>query len=189
MKYPCRWSILCLRTVLGFLLVSGLARPVAAQYCWGGAASTATVPSEDQPFALQNSTLSLQSSAPVPFILDARDSVTGIYDFTLSQTPVHQTIAIRYMDNGTEARVRVFLRAHSITDGSNQDIFTFDSDSPGYLQSTSFQTRKFVTTSCLLENAFSFEEKIYFVRLELTKSGSGGTPAVHMVQVCLWPCP
>lgn len=187
MKSPRCWPVLCSRTLLFVLLSVTLARSAAAQYCWVGGGSIATVDDEDLAIAEQGAELRIRSTAPLPAVVDARDNVVGIWDFVLEPTPVNRLMTVRYLDNGTEARVQVFLRQQSLSTGASTDLLTFDSDA--YPASNTVQVREIpIPLTCSLSNALATTENLYFVRLQLTKSGAGGTPAVHMVRVCLVPC-
>ena len=165
------------------VMVAGLSRPAAAQKCWSATGSTAVIDNNDFSAADQVSVyLSVLGTAPLPVVLDGRFTVSGLPDDTGS-SPNGKIMWVRYIDNGNQSRVRVFLKHVAIdTDLVGTDVVpVFDSDQ--YLQSTSAQLRG-VAIPCTFGGGFHSLTHAYFVRAELTKSGPGGTPILYLVQVC-----
>lgn len=184
-----RPSSLWIRVLLLVLLTSGLARSAAAQanYCWVGAGAAGALDPDDIGNAsLLGPHLHVSDTAPLPVLVGSRHNVTGIYEANSTSTSV-KTLIVRYRDNGSQARVMVYLKQVSLIDGAVSDLAIFDSDGPGRAQSSNFQSVS-VPMPCVLGGAFHFLDYLYFLRVELTKTGSGGLPSLHSIQVCGFPC-
>jgi hypothetical protein len=170
------------------VLVAGLSRPAAAQKCWSATGATATVSLSDLSYALQGNSVALGvlSTAPFPFVLDARYSVSGIDDDT-GTSPKTKILWVGYHDNGLEAQVKVMLRQLEISTGTVTEIIPFDSNAPGLPQNGG-QFQGVYITPCTIGGGFSSVIYDYFLKVELTRSGSGGNPVLYRVQVCEVNC-
>ena len=135
---------------------------------------------------MANANLQVNSSAPLPAVVGARYSVTGISEDN-GVTPRYWTVSLRYRDNGNgpDARVQVMLQRQSFSSGTFTTLLNFDSNL--YTQASGFQTINFYS-ACGVGGGFSFFSNLYFVEATLTKSSAAGNPALQMIQVCTWTC-
>ena len=164
------------------VMVAGLSGPAAAQHCWSATGATATVALSDLSSASQGSGtgLAVLPTAPGPFVLDARYSISGIQEDTGS-VPNGKRLVVRYFDHGPESRVRVILREVFIpTDTAGTEIVVFDSDQ--YPSSPNTQIRGLQLSPCGFGQGF-LPGYHYFLKVELTKSGAGN-PVLYLVEVC-----
>lgn len=176
-----RPSFLWIRVLLLVLLASGLAQSAAAQYCWVGAGSTGVLDPEDTSIAfLSGPHMQVNDTAPLPADVGARHSVTGIFEAN-GTSNTRKTMLVRYRDNGSQARVWVFLKQVNLATGAAADLVVFDSDQ--FSQSNDFQLVQ-ATLPCVPGGAFHFFSYLYFLRVQLAKTGSGGLPSLHSIQVC-----
>lgn len=176
---------LVLVRILLFCLAAVLARSASAQYCWTSAGGNATVDTGDVSKALLNAHLSVIGTAPLPAVVTARYSITGIHDFKVTQQPVKRSVVVRSRDNGLEARVQVSILQHSLGTGTNTPVLTLDSNDVS--PSSDFKSWG-NESDCSVNNAFDTLNNLYLLRVDLTKSGAGGSPSLQMVSVCLIPC-
>lgn len=182
MQSPHRLVPVC---ILLFCLVAVLPRSASAQYCWTGAGGDLTVDTGDVSKALLNAHLSVIGTAPLPAVVTGRHSINGIHDFKADLQPVMRRVVVRARDNGSEARVQVFIVQHSLWAGTNTPVLSFDSNL--VLQGSDFQS--WVNNSdCSVNNAFDTLNNLYLLRVDLTKSSAGGSPSVQMISICLFPC-
>lgn len=171
------------RIFLMMIVIGGLARSAAAQKCWSALGSTAVV----SPGSLSNANmvginLGVASTAPLPAVVSARYAVTGMQDDTGS-VPNGKVLIVRFVDTGSDARVRVILRQMNVANEvGGTDVIVFDSDA--YPPSATSQIQGIRTNPCVYGGGFNSVTHNYFVVVEVTKSGSTGNPNLQLVQVC-----
>ena len=183
---PCRCTPLCIRALLLVLLASALSGPATAQNCWVAAGATGVLDPEDIPYvSLIGPHMNVSDTAPFPVSVGARHAVTGIrQDDGVSNR--YKYFRIRFRDNGTQGRVLVYLKQVTIlTTAGATDLAVFDSDTVA--SSNDYQS-VFWTSSCGAGQGFNFYDNLYFIRVDLTRTSSGGTPSLHSLQVCDLPC-
>jgi hypothetical protein len=174
-------------SLLWIMVCVFVAGPASAQVCWTVAGSTGTVDEEDlSRVSMANANLQVNSSAPLPAVVGARYSVTGIAEDTGAPSR-YWTVSLRYRDNGNgpDARVQVMLQRQSFGTGAFTTLLNFDSNL--YTQASGFQTINFAS-ACVAGGGFSFFSNVYFVEATLTKSSAVGNPALQVIQVCTWTC-
>lgn len=176
-----RWKFSPLILMLSLVL----AHPAVAQICWTSAGASGSVAGDDlEEFNHSGSNLVPRGTAPLPVTVTATYSITGIFEDDGSVLRAKRLL-FRYRDNGPEARIVAELRQVNIWTGAATLLATFDSDA--FPQSSSFQLQGF-WTACALDGAFSAADYSYFVKVDMTKSGSGGTPALQIIQACAGNC-
>jgi len=90
-------------------------------------------------------------------------------------------MGLRYTDNGANAHVVVHLREVNLQTGATANKMSFDSDA--FPQAAGAQTQ-FVNTACASGSFFDFANNVYYLDVELTKTGAGGTPVLQAVNIC-----
>jgi hypothetical protein len=117
----------------------------------------------------------IKSTAPVPATLNVRYPVVlqapeiKYVDFT--------NLRVRYIDNGSDARVKVRLRQYDPRTGVTMTVMTFDSDS--FPASNSGQLQE---TPCGLDR-LDYQHSVYFIHAEVIKSGSSGAAWLGSVEL------
>jgi hypothetical protein len=164
------------------VLLASIALPgVAQQSCWTVAGTSTIINQANLAAALQNGpTLTILGSAPLPAILNGRQSVTGILQDN-GTAPRGKQLLVRYRDNGPEARITVELRQINLFNGVATSLVMFNSD---FLpQMDSYQVGG-LSSSCVTGGGFDFLNNLYFVNVTVEKTGAGGNPGLWMIQVC-----
>jgi hypothetical protein len=171
------------------LLALGLAQSGKAQtpppQCWSSAATSTVINTSDLNAANQNGpTLTINGSATVPVGLSGRLSISGIFQ-DIGAFPQAKLLAARYRDNGSESRIVLELRQVNVATGAAATLATFDSDA--FAPSSVFQTNQ-VATGCALNGGFDFINNMYFLNVQVDKTGSNGNPGLWIIRVCTTPC-
>ncbi len=119
----------------------------------------------------------MQADAPPGSVLNLRYNIVALDGFQgLNQV----TWLARFRDNGTGARVRLFLRQYNST-GTTSTLATFDSN--GDPPAVGYQTR----TRCIGVD-WDFEDGPFFIEAELTKSSDSGVPALGLLTLTNGNC-
>ena len=173
------------RTLPLVLSLATLASSASAQQCWVAAGGSATVDEAEFANASQSGVgLAVKSTAPLPALVRARASVTGII-FQADPTADPQKklhLALQYLDNGPGARVRAFLNEVTLGTAVYREILVFDSDA--YPPSASYQTRQVSSPTCRRDNVLYVMTSLNYVNLELTKTTADGAVGVRIMRVC-----
>jgi hypothetical protein len=128
--------------------------------------------------------LEVNPAAPVPASVIGRQPLNG-FGYK-PNTLFFKAIRVRFLDNGSEGRVQVVLKQTDLTGAQTNDLATFDSNL--YPASTAYQTSLDHTSDCQYPGHFDTFNDLHFLHIELTKSGTGGTPILHSIRVCLVEC-
>lgn len=128
--------------------------------------------------------LEFDSAATVPASIIGRQPLNGFGN--KPNTLFFKAIRVRFLDNGLEGRVRVILKQTDQAGGPGSDLAAFDSDL--YPASTAYQTSFDHISDCQYPGHFDTFNDVHFLYIELTKSGTGGTPVLHSIRVCLAEC-
>lgn len=86
----------------------------------------------------------------------------------------------RFRDNGAGSRVRLYLRQYNKT-GTTSTLATFDSNA--YTPAVGYQSQ----TRCIAVD-WDFDEGPFFIEAELTKSATGGAPALGLTSLANTAC-
>lgn len=168
--------------LLGMIACTFLAAPASAQYCWTVAGSTGTVDEGDlSEVSLANSNLQINSALSSATVT-ARYSVTGIDDVVGSARVKY--VFVRFRDTG-DGKVRLALKQQPRGSSTPTDLAILDSDS--WLPAGSFQNAEW-WGGCAVGGGFDFQNNLYFIEVDMSKSVSVGNPAVQTIQVCSYPC-
>jgi hypothetical protein len=131
--------------------------------------------------ASTNGLVTLDPSAPASTQAVIRYNVVAV-DVLLASHDGY-LLAVRFRDNGAEARVRVFLREYNLNTGVTTTRMTFDSDnlsspSPASIQ---FQTRP--ATICSPDWHFDFVNKAYYIEAYLSRTSANGAPGLAAIRL------
>lgn len=149
---------------------------------WTTAGSTGTVDESDTSNVIFSSSYATVRSTVSSTTVDIRYNVVAI-DGLLSSGEGY-FLKVRFRDNGTSARVRLFLKEHNIDTGTTVTRMSFDSDT--YTSSSGFQTQSI--PFCSPGWSFDFVNKIYYIEVQLIKGTTGGTPAIDAIQIGVTLC-
>jgi len=121
----------------------------------------------------------------------APDSVNVVLRYNVTAAPglVNRLdgwqMALRYRDNGGDARVTAKLKAYNISSGNTLTLLSFDSNDED--RNRDFQVA--VVGDCVPEFIFNFASNTYYIEVTLERSGSGGKPAIGGIQIGAVDCP
>lgn len=91
-----------------------------------------------------------------------------------------KTMTVRFVDNGDDARVVVELRELDLLSGSFRTLAELDSNEfPPHFQA---QARR-IDFNCGGEE-FDFNDKVYYIAVELVKTGPDGNPLLRGIDLC-----
>ncbi len=128
--------------------------------------------------------LEFSPAATVPASIIGRQPLNGFH--YKPNTMFVKAIKARFLDNGLEGQVRVILKQVDQAGGLLRNLATFDSDL--YPASAAYQTSLDHISDCQYPGHFDTLNDVHFLSIELTKSGTGGTPVLHSIRVCLAEC-
>ncbi len=153
--------------------------PAAAQSkCWTTVGSAGTVDEADTgivSLALNNVTIKptlSNATLNVRYNIVATDGLFGGDRIGMG---------IRYADNGPNAHVAVRLREVNFQTGVTANRMSFDSNA--FPQAAGAQTQ-FVGTACFSGSFFDFSANVYYLDVEISKTGVGGTPVLGAINIC-----
>ena len=171
--------------LLGMIACAFLAGPASAQYCWTVAGSTATVDEGDLgEVALANQNLQLNSAISSATIT-ARYSVTGIEE-DFWEVPRKMRLIVRFRDIGN-GLILLTLKQQPLSSSTATNLLSFNSDS--YPQVSGYQnTPSPLETGCAFGGGFSFQNNLYFIEVDMSKTLAAGNPGLQTIQVCSVPC-
>jgi hypothetical protein len=161
------------------MLLCHAATVSAQDRCWTTAGSTGTVDEADLNLVTLTDNTAAISSAVTNATGDIRYNVVAV-DGVFGGDRHAKSLAVRFADNGENARVLVHLRRVHIDSGVLTTLTTLDSDN--YPASIVAQTQSQVFNCG--DPEFDFENHIYYIEAQLIKTGSGGTPLIRSIHNC-----
>lgn len=168
MKTVLRQFLLFIAVILGSVSVA------AAQ--WTTVGSAGTVDEADlAEFEATGAQVRILSTATLPASVVVRYNVVKVDGMIIGVIGI--AMNVRYRDNGSGARVLTHLRAVNINTGVTQTIMTVDSNA--FPPATTFQTQSAVACG----EGYNFSDNAWFIETTLTKSATGGTPALQAIQL------
>jgi hypothetical protein len=172
------WSPLASMMLIGILCCQ--AAVVSAQDpCWSMGGSTGTIDEADLNIVTLTNNTAAASSAITSATADIRYNVVAV-DGIFGGDNNTKTLTVRFADNGAAAQVLVSLRrVHSVT-GVLTTLAQLNSNN--YPPSTVAQTRS-ISFNCQGPE-FDFENHIYYIEVQLIKTGAGGNPLVRSFNIC-----
>ena len=154
-----------------------LSVPVLAQAqsgAWTTVGSAGTVDEADTSIVtMTGGVAAVSGAAALPANLDIRYNVVaveGLYDDCIK-------MAVRFKDNGANARVIVRLKQYSLETGITTTMLTLDSNNFG--SDALYQLQSVATCN----KSFNFGENAYFVEATLTKTLAGGAPGLALIKI------
>jgi hypothetical protein len=166
------------------LLATPLAAAVENWTPWTTIGSAGTVDQADQDIAVfSGSWAGVSASAALPATVNVRYNIVSVDG--LIQGGGRHYMKVRYLDNGDQARVVVYLKELDLTTGVTTTRMTFDSNS--YPQSFLGQSQT-MNVGCTFPFppapwGYNFEEKAYYLETQLIKTGSSGSAWVDSIQL------
>lgn len=171
-------SLLAGLTMAVMLLCHGAAA-FAQDRCWTMGGSTGTVDEADLNLVVLTDNTAAISSAMTNATGDIRYNVVAV-DGVFGGERNMKTLTVRFADNGTAAQVIVRLRRVHIFTGVLTTLVELNSND--YPASTVAQTQS-QAFNCQ-EPEFDFENYIYYIEVQLIKTGAGGNPLIRSIQIC-----
>jgi hypothetical protein len=163
--------------LLQLILVTGL---ITASVCgaaaqWTSVGSAGTVDEADvAEYDTNGPQIRIRSTATLPAVVVVRYNVTNVNGMTGGEGIF---LNVRFLDNGTGARVVTVLKQVNINTGVTTNVLSLDSND--FAASSDFQKQQ-TTSSCTVD--FNFFENAYFIEATLSKSSSGGSPRIQALQ-------
>lgn len=172
------WKTLAL-TAMTVSLFCHATPAFAEPKCWTAVGSDGTVDEAD----LGTVALSANSAAVKGTVanatVDIRYNVVAV-DGVFGGERHTKFLAVRYADNGAAAQVIVRLQRTNISNGGTTKMAEFDSN----LFPPSGVAQMRGTTFNCDEPELDFGLNVYFVEVELIKTGVGGNPLIRAIQIC-----
>jgi hypothetical protein len=170
---------------LAFILfchAAAVSAQIADVSCWTMVGSGGTVDEADLDIVALGPNTVAVSSTVTNATVDLRYNVVAVDGVYGGQ---FKTLTARFADNGAAARVIVHLTRLNIFTG----VFTTlaELDSNNFAPSTVAQTREVALSqarTCDGSPEFDFLHHIYYVEVQLIKTGAGGNPLIRAIQIC-----
>ena len=148
----------------------------AQRHCWTGVGSDGMVDEADLGVVALSSNTAAVKPATIAANVEIRYNVVataGLFGGECSA----KTLLVRFADNGNSARVIVRLHTFNIRNGVSSvlaelDSNTFPPSNVAQAQSVSFS------------GEFNFETNIYYIEVQLIKTGINGNPLIRGLQIC-----
>ena len=145
---------------------------------WTTVGSTGTVDEIDQSEVQFTSGIAMiRASAPSASTVTLRYNITSTAD--LNDNGFNKVMGVRFRDNGTNARVLLYVKGYNINNGSQVTLMSFDSDN--YAASNSYQYRT-VGDGCG-SSSFDFQNYAYYVEARLSRTNSTGYPSLSILRM------
>jgi hypothetical protein len=170
------WSTLA-GLALTFALFCYAPATSALDRCWTAVGSDGTVDEADLGVVALSYNTAAVSGAVTNAIVDIRYNVVAVDGVFGGEA---KTLTVRFADNGAAAQVIVRLRRLNISTGVSAILVELNSDD--YAASTVAQAHSKIFNCHGPE--FDFENNIYFIEVQLIKTGVGGNPLIRAIQVC-----
>ncbi|MFO0985167.1 MAG: hypothetical protein U1E76_26140 [Planctomycetota bacterium] len=142
------------------------------------AGSTGTVDESDLGIVtLSGPYVAVSAAAPAGSTADVRYNVIdlqGLHGYD------RYIMRVRFLDNGASAHVIVRLKEYNIATGATITRMTLDSNA--FAPGAAYQTQS-VDSGCWPGWSFNFDLNVYFIEVELQKTGAGGTPSLAAIQI------
>lgn len=145
---------------------------------WTTAGSAGTVDEADLAIvSLSGPYATHAAAAPVISTVDIRYNVVdldGLHGWD------RYLLKVRFLDNGAAARVIVRLKEYSLVNGNLITRMTFDSNA--FAGNAAYQTQS-VSSACWPGWSFNFDQNVYFLEVEIQRTGAGGAAGVAAIQI------
>jgi hypothetical protein len=174
-RNPMNTRATLIRCALGALLFGSVANALAEvdeHKPWTAVASTGTVDEADAGIVSLSSGTATVTAVGT---LDIRYNVVAV-DGVFSPGDGIQ-MAVRFLDNGVSARVKLTLYQYNIASGVGTPILTFDSD--GFPAAGGYQDQ---TIALCGPPWLDFVNNAYYVQASVSKTAAGGSAGLAIIQ-------
>ncbi len=148
----------------------------AQRHCWTAVGSDGTVDEADlNAVALSSNTAAIKSTTAAA-VVEIRYNIVataGLFGGECSA----KTLVARFADNGNSSRVIIRLHTFNIRTGVSSVLATMDSNT---FPPSNVAHAEFVSFT----GEFNFETNIYYIEVQLMKTGTSGNPLIRGLQVC-----
>jgi hypothetical protein len=148
----------------------------AQQQCWTSVGSAGTVDEADLNIVALSSNSTAVNSSTVSGIVDVRYNIVATAGLFGGECNT-KFLTARYADNGSSAQVIIRLYTFNIKTGVSSTLVELNSNN--YVQQTTAQAQ---TVSWA--GSFNFSTNIYYLEVQLIKTGQSGNPLIRGLQIC-----
>jgi hypothetical protein len=150
----------------------------AQQQCWTSVGSAGTVDEADLSTVDIISNDTRVNTSTTSATVDIRYNIVATAGLFGGECNV-KFLTARYADNGTAAQVLIRLYTFNLTTGVSSMLVELNSNNPIYPQQTVAQAQ---TVSW--DGNFNFSTNIYYIQVQLFKTGTGGNPLIRGLRIC-----
>jgi len=166
-----------------FILFCHIAIVSAQDRCWTAVGSDGTVDEADLSTVALSANSAAVRSTVTNATIDIRYNVVAV-DGIFGDPRHTKSLTVRFADNGAAARVVVRLQRMEISTGVVTTLVELNSND--YAPSTVAQTQT-ISFNCDGPE-FDFQKNIYYIEVQLIKTGASGKPLIHVLQICNSVC-
>jgi len=148
----------------------------AQQQCWTSVGSAGTVDEADLKIVAISSNTTAVNSATLAGTVDVRYNVVATAGLFGGECNA-KFLTARYADNGSSAQVIIRLYTFNIKTGVSATLVELNSNN--FPQSNVAQAQ---TVS--YNGSFNFSTNIYYIEVQLIKTGTSGNPLIRGLQIC-----
>ncbi|NEO93628.1 MAG: hypothetical protein F6K56_26885 [Moorea sp. SIO3G5] len=173
-------KIILVGLVLMLTLFSSVAVANAQTRCWTTVGSTGTVTdlADSEAAGIDGNHIGIRrevSNATVSIRYNVT-AVSGIFGGERNT----KTIAVRFVDNGDAAQVMVKLQQLNLSTGSLSTLAELNSNN----FQPNFQAQERVIPFNCQRPDFDFSKNVYYIVVELIKTGADGRPLIRGIRIC-----
>ena len=164
---------------LTFLLFCCSATALAQGSCWTSVGSDGTVDEADLGVVALSPNTAAVRSATLGATVEIRYNVVAT-DGIFGGESKTKNLTVRFADNGNSAQVIVRLITFNIISGVSSTLVEFNSNN---FPPSNVAQAKTVGFNCQ-KPEFDFEKNIYFIEVQLIKTGINGNPLIRGIIIC-----
>lgn len=162
--------------VLFFFLFCCFNIATAQRQCWTSVGSDGTVDEADLGIVALSSNSAAVNPATIAATIEIRYNVVATAGLFGGECPA-KTLTARFADNGSTSQVIIRLHTFHITTGVSTVLAELNSNNFPF--SNVAQTR-----SASFSGEFNFQTNIYYIEVQLIKTGTSGNPLIRALQIC-----
>lgn len=148
----------------------------AQRHCWTAVGSDGTVDEADLNVVALSSNTAAIKPATVAATVEIRYNIVATAGLFGGECSTKFLMA-RFADNGNSSRVIIRLHTFNIKTGVSSVLATMDSNTFPPSNVAHAETVSFT-------GEFNFETNIYYIEVQLMKTGTSGNPLIRGIQVC-----
>ncbi len=149
----------------------------AQTHCWTTVGSAGTVDEADMGNVALSAVTTAVKNSVANTTVDIRYNVVAVEGIFGGE---QKMLTVRFADNGAAAQVIVRLRQLNISNGVQTTLAELNSND--FPQSPVAQAQSMVFNCQKPE--FDFVKNVYYIEVELIKTGAGGNPLIRAIQIC-----